>query len=154
MAGITVSEIAEQIRGRDEDLTVVIDRLRNWTKEGLLRPLGEKNPGTGRKRRYPETAIIDAMLLTVLTDQIGMAAVKTTRFKKLFQAAHGFWSRPPRIQQFAVVSLSPAETAVGTFRLDGLAAFFESNPDAVHIVINLNHLFERLNKSHEDRHRG
>jgi hypothetical protein len=147
MAGITVSEIAESIRREDENITAVVDRLRNWTKEGLLRPLGEKNPGTGRKRHYPETAIIDAMLLTVLTDQIGMAAVKTTRFRKLFAEARRLWSRPPNIQQFAVISLSPAETVVGVSKPENLANIFMSDPDAVHIVINLNHLFERLNRS-------
>jgi len=58
---LTVGEIAECIREPSEDLTVVVDRLRNWTGEGLLKTL-DHNPGTGRKRLYPEKALVDAAL--------------------------------------------------------------------------------------------
>lgn len=67
MPTFTVGEIAERIREPDEALVTVVDRLRNFTKEGLLKPIGSRNPGTGRKRRYPETALIDAAILSKLS---------------------------------------------------------------------------------------
>jgi hypothetical protein len=157
MAGITVSEIAERIRREDEDLTTVVDRLRNWTKEGLLQPLGKKNPGTGRKRRYPETAIIDALVLSFLTERTTMTAVKAASIGDFFEKAREFWHTTPRgekDQRVFVISFSQEETWAGLSTTKGLAALVESKPDEVHIVINLKPLFERLNISRSDRQRG
>lgn len=73
MAKLTVGEIAKRIQEPGEDLTVVVDRLRNWTGEGLLKTL-DHNPGTGRKRLYPERALIDAAILSRLTRYFGVRA--------------------------------------------------------------------------------
>lgn len=73
--GLTVGEIAERIRGETgDDLTTVIERLRNWTKEGLLKPIGKKKPGIGRKRRYSERAFVDAAILSRLARYYGSRA--------------------------------------------------------------------------------
>lgn len=80
MATITVSDIARRIQRPGEDQASVVDRLRNWTKEGLLRPVGDKNPGTGRPRRYPEEAVIDALVLSTLTE-LGIPAVKVGQMR-------------------------------------------------------------------------
>jgi hypothetical protein len=55
--------------------SVVVARLRNWTKEGLLEFSGDKHPGTGKTRLYPEYAVIDALVLSALT-AIGIPAVR------------------------------------------------------------------------------
>jgi DNA-binding transcriptional MerR regulator len=47
---------------------LVFDRVRHWTREGLLSPAGEKNPGTGRARLYDESAVRKARVLNSLTD--------------------------------------------------------------------------------------
>jgi hypothetical protein len=76
---LTVGEIAKRIQEPDEDLTAVVDRLRNWTDEGLLKPL-DYIPGTGRgrKRFYSERTLIDALVLNALTE-LGIPAVRITR---------------------------------------------------------------------------
>jgi DNA-binding transcriptional MerR regulator len=79
MTGITVKEVAERICRPHEDMAAVIDRLRNWTKEGLLQPSGERNPGTGRKRRYSEQTVIDAMILSAFAEW-GIPAVKAAQY--------------------------------------------------------------------------
>ena len=73
MRTVTVSEIAERIRRPHEDLRATGDRIRNWTREGLLTPIGEKNPGTGKVRRYPESALMQAALIQVIVDCTGVA---------------------------------------------------------------------------------
>src|ERR1035438_1956331 len=73
---LTVRDIAKRIRRDDEDLEVVVNRLRNWTKEGLLQFSGDKHPGTGKARLYPEDAVVDALVLGGLT-AIGVPAVRT-----------------------------------------------------------------------------
>jgi len=50
---------AEQLR---------FDRVRHWTREGLLSPAGDKNPGTGRARLYDESAVRKARALNSLTE--------------------------------------------------------------------------------------
>ena len=47
---------------------LLFDRVRHWTREGLLTPVGDKNPGTGRSRFYDETAVIKARVLNSLTE--------------------------------------------------------------------------------------
>jgi len=47
---------------------LVFDRVRHWTREGLLSPAGEKNPGTGRARLYDESAVRKARVLNSLTE--------------------------------------------------------------------------------------
>jgi hypothetical protein len=71
----TVRDIAKRIRRDDEDLEVVVNRLRNWTKEGLLEFSGDKHPGSGKIRLYPEDAVIDALVLSTLT-ATGIPAVR------------------------------------------------------------------------------
>ncbi len=65
---LTVSEIAERIAKPDANKAAIIERLRHWTREGLLIPLGEKNPGTGRARTYADESLIDAAVLNILAD--------------------------------------------------------------------------------------
>ena len=71
---LTVGEIAERIREPDETLEAVIERLRAWTKEGLLKPTGRKKTGRGRKRRYSEEAIVAAAILSRLSKHYGNKA--------------------------------------------------------------------------------
>lgn len=46
----------------------LFERIRHWTREGLLSPAGEKNPGTGRARLYDESAFRKAKVLNSLTE--------------------------------------------------------------------------------------
>jgi DNA-binding transcriptional MerR regulator len=46
----------------------LFERVRLWTREGLLSPAGEKNPGTGRARLYDESAFRKARVLNSLTE--------------------------------------------------------------------------------------
>src|SRR6478672_1164102 len=102
----SVSEIAEKIRRPGEDLRVVGDRIRNWTREGLLDPEGEKHPGTGRKRVYPESALLDAVLLEILTEAVGVPAVKAG---PLLADAKFFMSRKLANEPLLVLSKSAGD---------------------------------------------
>jgi DNA-binding transcriptional MerR regulator len=65
---LTVADIAELIRRPDADKAAVVERIRGWTKEGLLSPAGDRNPGTGRPRLYEESAAYDAAILNAMAD--------------------------------------------------------------------------------------
>ena len=77
---LTVREIAKRICRDHEDLEIVVNRIRSWTTEGLLKPTGTKNPGTGRSRFYEASALIDARVLTALSDG-GVTLANIDKFK-------------------------------------------------------------------------
>jgi hypothetical protein len=77
---LTNADIASRIRRPWEDMTTIVDRIKNWTKDGALAFRGKKHPGTGSKRRYDPEAIIDAVILTALTDA-GLAGVRVGQFQ-------------------------------------------------------------------------
>jgi hypothetical protein len=67
---LTVSQIAERVIGTDETRkAALIERMRHWTREGLLSPEGDRNPGTGRHRVYDDSIIFDVAILNALADQ-------------------------------------------------------------------------------------
>jgi hypothetical protein len=142
---LTISEIAERIRKPDEELGAVIDRLKNWVKEGLLEPVGEKNPGTGRHRRFPENALIDAAILHVMTDQIGMQAVTAWKLRKLFKETRKAFKKSDA-ERFVTIGRSPDNRAaeIGLSHAEGLAGLLAGSPHESHVVINLQKLFKRL----------
>jgi DNA-binding transcriptional MerR regulator len=65
---LTVSEIAERIKKPGDDKARIVERVRHWTRENLLTPIGEKNPGTGQLRLYDESAVEDAAVLNELAE--------------------------------------------------------------------------------------
>jgi hypothetical protein len=67
-ATLTVRDIAKRIRQPGEALDPIVERLRNWTDVGILETGDEKNPGIGRRRHYTEAAVVDAFILSELTE--------------------------------------------------------------------------------------
>jgi hypothetical protein len=76
---LTVRAIAQLIQRPREELITVIDRIRGWTDAGLLTVSGTKSPGTGNKRLYEPATIIDALVMTALTD-VGLPAIRVAHF--------------------------------------------------------------------------
>jgi hypothetical protein len=73
---LTVKDIAERTKRPGEELQTAIDRLRNWSDQGLISQIGEESPGKGRARRYGHDALLEAALLEVLTGAIGIPAAQ------------------------------------------------------------------------------
>jgi hypothetical protein len=143
----SVTEIAEKIGRPDEDMRVVGDRIRNWTREGLLEPVGAKNPGTGRSRIYPETALLDALVLTAITEAVGLQVVKVHMFPQVFSEARKFLKTQSKGKIFLVISRSlTSGSYVAIAHPAELASLIENSKADGHIVINLGRLTEDLNK--------
>jgi hypothetical protein len=63
---ITVREIAERTgHGASNRF---IERLHYWTRERLLVPMGKRNPGTGKRRVYADSAVHDAVILNAMME--------------------------------------------------------------------------------------
>ena len=74
MAFLTAGDIAKHIQRHGEPLMAAVDRLRNWTKSGIIKPNGPIHPGTGRKKRYSSVELAQAILLQTLVDALGSSA--------------------------------------------------------------------------------
>jgi hypothetical protein len=58
---------ADDIVGSGVVDTALVERIRHWTRERLLKVAGQHHAGTGRARLYNEDAVYDASVLHVLT---------------------------------------------------------------------------------------
>ena len=75
MATLTAQDIGEHIQQPRESLTAAVDRFRNWTKMGLIKPTGERHPGTGHKKRYAKAVLLEAVLMQSLLNLTERPAV-------------------------------------------------------------------------------
>ena len=145
-ATLSVRDIALKIKLPTEDLTAAINRARNWTREGLLPTVGEKHPGIGRERRYPERAMLDAMLLQVLTSAIGTPAVIATGAVKELKAKLGntvddlkeLLAKHPKEDTVVVVSrsITDREWSAGVFWRSRLDKWIATRRNMVHVVVD------------------
>jgi DNA-binding transcriptional MerR regulator len=81
---LTVSEIAERLAGRREERLALVERIRHWTREGLITPIGEKNPGTGRHREYHEDVLPDVALL----NRLARAGIQVSVLRHILNYVH------------------------------------------------------------------
>ncbi len=92
---LTVAQLADVIGRPGTDRAAVVERLRFWTDAGLLKPAGERNPGTGRPRQYDDAMAFDAAILNSLAD-VGFSIGKARYFMVvmlLSQRAKDAWER-------------------------------------------------------------
>jgi hypothetical protein len=151
MTTLTASDIAKHIQRPDEPLTAAVDRLRTWTKMGIIKPAGERNPGTGRKKQYSSVALLEAMVLQAITDTFGSPAISLSPLVKQVSSmvrlgALMVYKSPasPR-QQVLVIDRSRNGTlTIYPVELKELAKYISSYPLDVYMVLNIANLFERL----------
>jgi hypothetical protein len=54
---LTVGQIAEQLGALAPDAAETRERIRHWTREGLLSPIASHHSGTGKHRKYREQCL-------------------------------------------------------------------------------------------------
>jgi hypothetical protein len=75
---LSTRELAAQIATTEADVKAAFERVTYWTREGILTPYGEANPGTGRSRVYAEEEVKKARVFDILTAfGIGIKTLKT-----------------------------------------------------------------------------
>jgi DNA-binding transcriptional MerR regulator len=146
---LTISEVADKIAENGTPKSVLVRRLRHWTREGLLRPVGKKRPGTGRHQLYDDAALEDAALLNAMADmgiQIGTMRVALP----IAQQRRSEWGKAKekegkttflQIDSPAGGFTLPARLHFGGGEKAFIGAGFEKS-----IVFNLTQLFGRLTK--------
>ena len=142
---LTVAQIAKRIKRPGESEKVTTDRIRNWTREGLLTVAGDKNPGTGRTRLYSKKALVEAALLVALVDSTGLGVAK---LGPMLQEAkkHVVKNWPYAEGPILVLSRTAGsdEWQIASGDLKDLRSYLVDEDYDTHTVINLKRLFDRL----------
>lgn len=65
---LSTAELVTIVAAVARDPGMISERLRHWTREGLLDPIGGRHPGSGVHRRYSEETAVRAAVLSRLAD--------------------------------------------------------------------------------------
>jgi hypothetical protein len=141
MARYLASEIAEKIQARGENPIKVLNRVRNWTKMGLLQPVKEAHPGSSLAHVYSEETLLDAALLNMF-NAAGTPAVdaaEALKEAKQLLDEHSrdsmlHISRPHDQGTWQVGVTEPAQ----------LGGWIKRQPKNTYVVVYVKHLFEGL----------
>jgi hypothetical protein len=146
---LTVGQIADQLRSLAPDAAETRERIRHWTREGLLSPIASHHSGTGKHRKYDASSVYDAAILNAVA-RAGLHVVTQTL------PARGVVRGPPRTteigadQNQGTLFLEISHQAVG-----GRAPVIAIHEGAVKcdpaaglsIVINLAQIFKEVQTS-------
>jgi hypothetical protein len=153
VTAITVRTLAERIQEPGGNITSVVDKVRNWTDQGLLTLQGSDKPGTGRRRSYAENAVYEVVLLSVLTDARGRAGITGKGFQALFRSTRTTLKRDLESaaeagpgERFLVFGASNDGQAaeLGTTWASNLASYLSSCKYTAYTVIDLWKVWRRI----------
>jgi DNA-binding transcriptional MerR regulator len=65
---LTVGQIAERLLPFVSDKAASAERIRHWTRETLMTPVEKHHAGSGKHRRYAESIVTDAAILSVIAN--------------------------------------------------------------------------------------
>jgi DNA-binding transcriptional MerR regulator len=117
-----------------------VQKIRHWTREGWLSPVGKLHTGTGAYRRFDDAAIYDAALLYLLTgagftisamDQLTEALAATRRSLPKWREQGG--------PLYLVISRSGTRNAIEVVEQAPAAAAVD-----LAVVVNLGRLWSRV----------
>jgi hypothetical protein len=142
----TVGDLVERI-SHDGNAAALAERIKLWTRSGLIYPIDAKFPGTGRHRRYEWPSIVDCAVLNALADaRVEVLARKDTRLAlSLAQTAFEEWGKEEKPCQHYLVLISfrgkpfSGETCYPCNDVVEIKPYAESS-----IVVNLSQIFSRL----------
>jgi hypothetical protein len=148
---LTASDIAKHIQRPGEPLTAAVDRFRNWTKMGIIRPRGDRHPGTGRHNRYTFEALVDAVLLQTLVDTFGSPAsgVRSWLDQATKMVRHRIATGDLN-EWVLVASRYPDGVGLSVVKSKDLGKHISESKFDAHMVLNLNQLWERVKSVRDD----
>jgi hypothetical protein len=139
---LTVNQLASRICSDPKKLPVVVERIRNWTRAGLLLPI-ERRPGRGASRLFGDGDLPAAAVLNTLSETAGFTGREILYALQLLPHAADRWRKDRNRQlllELTWVSLSGTKSPpkfVAYLREDG-----EPLTGArVAIVLSLNPIF-------------
>jgi hypothetical protein len=145
---LTVGQIAEQLGPGAPDQAATRERIRHWTREGLLSPIASHHSGTGKRRQYDASSVVyDAAILNAVASA-GLHVITQQYLFDALSMARDARHKWDRAGSGAKLFLEISHKAAGG---DPVIAIHEDavecDPDArLSIVINLARIFDDLRK--------
>jgi hypothetical protein len=148
---LTVGQIVEQLGPVAPDAAAMSERIRHWTREGLLLPVNQHHAGTGRHRRYSPDAGYDAAILNALATA-GLQLVSRpyiqaalSQARVALQKWHQARSAGHKLPLFFLVILHDMTRIGGEPAASIHEGIVRYDPTAqIMIVVNLSQLFLRV----------
>jgi hypothetical protein len=147
---LTVGEIAEQLSASPEETPAVRERLRHWTREGLMSPIAGHHAGTGKHRQYDPGITYDGAILNALA-RAGLHIVSRPYLAKALSVARQArqeWELAKKpASLFLEISHRPTggDAAIAVHKRK-----VECDPDAeLSIVINLDRVFSEVQQKNK-----
>jgi len=146
---LTVGTIAEQLRTLAPDAAETRQRIRHWTREGLLSPIASHHSGTGKHRKYDASSVYDAAILNAVA-RAGLHVVTQRYLLEALSTARHARQKWERSKTRGPLFLEISHQAVGG--RDPVIAIHEGavkcDPAAgLSIVINLAQIFKEVRTS-------
>jgi DNA-binding transcriptional MerR regulator len=148
---LTVGQIVEQLGPVAPDPAATSERIRHWTREGLLLPIDQHHAGTGRHRRYSPDASYEAAILNALANA-GLQLVSRPYIQAALTQARAALKRWRQARSAG--QKLPSFSLVISHDVEGIGAeptatvhegIVKQDPTAeIMIVVNLSRLFLRV----------
>ncbi len=153
-ATLTVGQIVERLGPLAHDASTASERIRHWTREGLLVPVSQLHAGTGKHRAYDASSTFTAAVLIALTiaglqvisRPYIQAALRETQLalQKLQQAK----STSRKLPLFFLVIAHDMTRSGGEPSVSLREGIVKYDPaTALTIVINLSEIFAHLRRT-------
>jgi hypothetical protein len=152
---LTLEQLAKRVCPPHGDVAAITERIKRWSKTGLLPSLNR--PGRGRVRIWEPYAAVDAAVLNALADLKGLSphlGLELRSALALVRPQAGQWAigdqRPRWLQLAWAQARHPLECSPELF-------IGELKPDAIvdgAVILNLHALFRRLRWSKADETAG
>jgi hypothetical protein len=153
---LLASDIAKAIQHPNADPIATLTKIRNWSKTGALKPIGDPHPGGGKALRYSDGAILDAALIQELVN----AGVPTVEVGQVLENIKGaepqifapeFFKAPTEPEHtLLVLSKAQSNSNVWNYALhspETFAAYAKRRLCAIYLIVDLKTLSELMNKN-------
>jgi hypothetical protein len=140
---LTVGQIAEQLGTATTDVVATRERLRHWTREGLLSPVARHHSGTGTRRGYDPSSVYDAAILNAVA-RAGLHIVSRPYLLDALSMARQARQQRELAKDKGALFLEISHKAAGGGTVIAIhEGTVKCDPDAeLSIVINLARIFE------------
>jgi DNA-binding transcriptional MerR regulator len=163
----TVSEIAEILADAPGSEPALIERIRHWTREGLIQPIGLKHPGTGRHREYEDRVLLEVSVLEALAGlglKVGQQQTALKLLKERTQYGYKVksWIEKRNYQMVVYLAFSDLGGEKPTLHEVHAQIIPLSGPDQLHtlnfrpvgdaaVLINISQIIESVSRKLEKR---
>jgi DNA-binding transcriptional MerR regulator len=141
---MTVSEIADRVVKQGPSREMFIERVHYWTRERLISPIGKRNPGTGKHRRYASSVVQDTVILNAMAD-VGIPIAKQHEIMKVVRRDLEQRMQPWAKERPDLHLVIEKFTGLPQYKINFHDGPYTTHPDAeITIVFNLTRLFSVL----------